>query len=65
MTSQAQLKKQFGYGKKVKSCASCKYMMGPNLNGDMICKKTSIVVENEITGIGNETVSYVCKEWSK
>ena len=66
MASQAAIKKQFNFGKKVKSCSTCRYCIEDPSNAEhMICKKIGIVLENVVIGTGDELATNVCDAWEK
>ena len=61
----ASIKKQVNYGRHVKSCATCRFCLPPDDQQDINCKATGILIMNEATGVGNETLMYVCDSWAK
>jgi len=63
MPLQSELKKKYGYSEDVKHCCSCRYILSANDEGNIICKKTNIIIEDEVEGCGNETLTHVCDEW--
>ena len=66
MSAQKELKKRFNYRKDVRACSTCRYCLPADPDSkEIICKKTEIVIENQITGKGDETLTHICDVWRK
>ncbi len=64
--TQKQKKKEFGFqAHGAKSCATCKFLLEASPEDEIICDLTGIIVEDTLTGAGNETAMSICDKWER